>query len=434
MRPNSKSFSVGISAALAAGLVLSACGSDSDEPTGTTPAPSASGAASASSAPSATTGATGTPIKLMTITALSGPQTYPWIPAAAKAAATAVNKAGGISGRQVEIVACDEKFTPQGAGDCARQAIDEKVTAVVGAVSAFGDTYTPILEKAGIPLVAGLPNSPAETTSPISYPITGSALVLTAAAATAKAAGAGSVAYLGPNVPAYSGLLELTKGLLPSVGVTLAGNTTYPPRATDYTQFVATAYGSKADAVVPVLTADSTLPAFVNAVGQGGYSFKDTTTILAGTTFTPSALESSQLKDKLNDVYVVNAGQTPTDTSLPGIRTFQDEVAASGEKVEFNDTALQAWVGVHVIAQVLAKGSGDIALPATLIAAMKSAGPINYPGWTPFDWSKPALPAPLATSFPRYFNATVWVSKIVDNKMVTAVGAPVAFSGPITLK
>jgi hypothetical protein len=39
----------------------------------------------------------------------------------------------------------------------------------------------------------------------------------------------------------------------------------------------------------------------------------------------------------------------------------------------------------------------------------------------------------LSTSFPRYFNATLWASKIVDNKEVAAVSAPFAFTGPVTL-
>jgi branched-chain amino acid transport system substrate-binding protein len=406
-------------------LTLAACGSSSEKGSGT---PTAS-AGAASSSPSA---AGGPAIKLMTLTSLTGPQPRPQVPAAAKAAAKAVNDGGAVGGKPIEIVSCDDKFTPQGAGDCARQAVAQNVTAVVGAVSAFGDAYMPILEKAGIPVVASLPNSAAETTSPLSYPITSSALVLTAAAAVAKAKGAKSIAYLGPNVPAYSGLIQLTKGLLQGVGVQLKGSTTYNPTATDYTQYAATAYGSGANAVFPVLTAAGTLPAFVNAVEGGGYSFDKTFTVLAGSTFTPSALDG-QLKGKLNGVYVINSGQTPTDTSLPGIKTFHDEVAASGEKVEFDDSALEAWVGVHVIADLLGKSTEPIT-SATLVAAMKAAGPINFPGWTPFDWSKPALPAPLSTSFPRYFNATTWVSKIVDNKLVAATDAPFGFAGPVTLK
>ena len=82
---------------------------------------------------------------------------------------------------------------------------------------------------------------------------------------------------------------------------------------------------------------------------------------------------------------------------------------------------------------VSATGRHDVvALDAETLKIVGRAGPIDYPGWTPFDWSKPALPAALAKNFPRYFNATFWVSKIVDNQEVSAVSQPVPFTGPVT--
>jgi ABC-type branched-subunit amino acid transport system substrate-binding protein len=404
-------------------LALSACGSSSKKATNTT---------TSTAAASSNGSATGSPIKLMTITGETGPLAFKEVGLAAEAAAKAINAAGGVANHPIQIIDCDDKFDPNLTAACGRKAVSEKVTAVVGALTGNGDSYMPIIAKAGIPSVADFPNSTSENTSPDSYPISVSALQLTAAAAIIKSAGGGSVAYIGPNLPAYAGLMQLTGSLLPSMGMKLKNSTIFPVSATDYTQYVASAYGSGASGVVPVLAAAGTVPAFVNAVSGGGYSFAKTPTVLAGTTFSPSVL-TGQLKGKLDDVYVINAGQTPTDTSLPGIKTFHQEVEAAGTPLEYKDTSLGAWVGVHVIAQLLAKATGDITAPATLIAAMKAAGPISYPGWTTFDWSKPALPAPLAKVFPRAFNTTFWVSKIVNNSEVSAVSAPVPFTGPIPL-
>jgi ABC-type branched-subunit amino acid transport system substrate-binding protein len=370
----------------------------------------------------------------MTLTAETGPIAFPEIPASAKAAAKAINDAGGVNGHPITIITCDDKLTPAGAAACARKAISEKVTAVVGAISPTGgDSYMPILEKAGIPSVADLAPSNSEATSPLSYPIASSALGLVAGGSVLKAAGATKIQYLGPNLPAFVGLMKLVSSILPTTGAAFNGDTLFPVAATDYSQYVTSAYGSGADGVVPILTTSGTLPAFVNAVAGAGFSFTKNPTVLSGTLLNPDDL-TGQLKDKLNGVYVYNIGQTPTDESLPGIKTYHDELAAAaGEQVPYKDSGLEAWVGVHVIAQILAKTSGDITSPAVLIAAMKAAGPISYPGWSTFDWSKPALPAPLSAALPRYFTTQVWVSKIVDNQEVAAVSDFAPFSGPITL-
>ncbi|MGQ0629559.1 MAG: ABC transporter substrate-binding protein [Sporichthyaceae bacterium] len=407
-------------ALLAPALILAACADDADD----TASPSVP-APTGSSAP-------GSPIKLMTLTSETGPIVFPEVVGAARAAAKAVNDAGGVNGSPIEILNCDTRFDPNGAADCARRAVSEKVTAVVGSVGPDGDTYVPILEAAGIPTVANLVSSQAEATSAISFPFHGTAIQLVTAAAVAKAEGKTSMQYLGPDVPAYVGLLEIVKQLLPTIGMEFKGSTLYPVTATDYTQYVASAYEADADAVNVVLISSQSVPAFVNAVDGGGYSFDDTLTTTFGTTFKPSVLEGPAA-NKLDGVYILNGGQTPTDTSLPAIKTFQDELAANGGGVEFNDTALAGWVGVHVIAEVLKTATGDLTAPATLIAALKAAGPINYPGWTPLDFSKPALPGALAEALPRFANNTVWVSKIVDNKAVSAVTAPQPFTGPVTL-
>lgn len=253
-----------------------------------------------------------------------------------------------------------------------------------------------------------------------------------ATAATLKADGASSVQYLGPNVPAYVGIVELVKNLLPQVGIEFAGSTLYPVEATDYTQYVASAYGSGADSVNVTFINSASVPAFVNAVEGGGYSFADTPTATFGSTVKPSVLQG-QLSGRLDGLYVINAGQTPTDTSLPGIATFHSEVAAAGTPPEYTDAAPAVWTGVHAIARILATAEGDVTQASTVLAAARSAGPVQMPGWTPFDWSKPALPGDLAAAFPRYFNATVWISKIVNNAEVSAVSGPAPFTGPITL-
>lgn len=423
-----KSHKFAVGAALAALMIGStaACGSDDD---GDGPS-----AASPSGPTASVSGSTQAPIKLMAIVGLTGPVVFPEIVTSMKAAAKNVNDSGGVNGRQIEILVCDEKNDVNVAAACARKAIEEKATAVVGGTAATGGIIMPVLEKAGIPDVASQPVSPAQTNSPLSFPITSLALGFTAQAAVLKAAGATSVEFAGPNNPAYLGLVELTKSLLPQVGIKFQGNVNFARDATEFTQTAAQIYNSGADGYAPFVTNTVALPAFVKAVNDAGEKFGEDPTVINGAIFTPSVLDD-ELKGKLEGLYVLHSGQTPTDTALPGIKAYHDQVAAlGGEKIEYTDTGLQSFVGVHVIADLLKKATGDVAAPAVLVDAMRKAGPINYPGWTPFDWSKPALPGPLAKIFPRYFNTTFYVSQVKDNKLVTVVDAPVQFTGPITLK
>src|SRR5204863_2229965 len=96
----------------------------------------------------------GTPIKLMQIATLTGPSNnVPEDAAAGKAAVKAVNAAGGVNGHPLELSVCDDKFDPNGAAECARQAVSQKVAAVVSLNSGFGDKVITILDAAGIPSV-----------------------------------------------------------------------------------------------------------------------------------------------------------------------------------------------------------------------------------------------------------------------------------------
>src|SRR5688500_17904726 len=105
-----------------AAIVAAGCGSDDDD-------------ASADSGPTTTARQlTGEPIKLGMIGVLSGPAFNPGRVEGAKAAAKAINDAGGIDGRPIEIVACDSGLStvkPTGAIDCATDAIKAGVLASV---------------------------------------------------------------------------------------------------------------------------------------------------------------------------------------------------------------------------------------------------------------------------------------------------------------
>ena len=155
----------GMAALALLGFALSACGGGdtADEPAAEEPAAEEP----AAEAP------TGDPIKLMTVTTLNanGP-TYENIAITAELAAEYINDQGGINGRPVEVIVCDEQFDPAIAATCARDAVAEGVVSVVGSFTYFAESIVPVIAESDITWFgACCPISPSELTSPHSFNI-----------------------------------------------------------------------------------------------------------------------------------------------------------------------------------------------------------------------------------------------------------------------
>lgn len=117
----------------------------------------------------------------------------------AKAYERWVNAKGGISGRKLRVVTCNEKNTPSGAADCARKAITEKAVAVVGSYSQHGRAFMAPLEAEGIPFIGGYGVSSEEFQSPLSYPVNGGQPVLIAGAGHQLGRACNQVALVRPD-------------------------------------------------------------------------------------------------------------------------------------------------------------------------------------------------------------------------------------------
>jgi len=80
---------------------------------------------------------------------------------AARFAAAEINAHGGFLGHHVVLIEFDNKSTPEGSADAARQAVKADVLAVVGAAwSANSLAAAKILQPAGIPMISPLSTNP----------------------------------------------------------------------------------------------------------------------------------------------------------------------------------------------------------------------------------------------------------------------------------
>jgi branched-chain amino acid transport system substrate-binding protein len=80
---------------------------------------------------------------------------------------------GGLAGQPIELVICGNKASASGAADCANQMIEEDVAAVVWPFTGFGPQQVPIITGAGIPIIAVSGSSTEELTTPGVFIITG---------------------------------------------------------------------------------------------------------------------------------------------------------------------------------------------------------------------------------------------------------------------
>jgi ABC-type branched-subunit amino acid transport system substrate-binding protein len=150
-------------------LALSACSS------GSSSGDASSSNASSTSAPSSNTGSSGTgasKVKLMVITDVaSAAVALPQVVTGAQAAVNRINAAGGVNGHQLQLLSCNSQANPNNAAGCAREAVADKVSAVVGLESLESGAAIDILQAADIPSVGSTDLSPQDQTSPVSFPI-----------------------------------------------------------------------------------------------------------------------------------------------------------------------------------------------------------------------------------------------------------------------
>ncbi|MDM8556419.1 ABC transporter substrate-binding protein [Desulfococcaceae bacterium HSG7] len=109
------------------------------------------------------------PVKIAAIfakTGKAGLNNIPFIQVAELSVAE-INKQGGLLGKPVQLIFIDNKSTPIGAAIAADEAVQQKVTAVVGANwSSHSMAMAPILKEAGIPMIT--PTSTHPMITPIS--------------------------------------------------------------------------------------------------------------------------------------------------------------------------------------------------------------------------------------------------------------------------
>jgi branched-chain amino acid transport system substrate-binding protein len=136
-----------------------------------------------------------------------------------QAAAKAINDAGGINGAKIAVETCNDASDPNTAASCARQAVQDKVAAVIPYYTSQGGSILPILQAAGIPYIGSEGLAPADLTNPDSFIVTSNGTPSSAIHSTALVkAGCQKQAILAEDIPAGQQLGGVLKAAATAAG------------------------------------------------------------------------------------------------------------------------------------------------------------------------------------------------------------------------
>ena len=407
-------------------LIAASCGSDKKASPETTSAPPATTATT--SAPAATTAATtaetvaaatteappetagpatGEPIPIMTIATLESPNfSVPYVQTAIEVAVADVNLHGGVNGRPLDPHFCNDKFDPNEAAACARQAKDVGAVAVVGGVTPQAPAIFPVLTEEKIPWVGGSGTSGAvELKDPISYPIQGgSPAMLIGVGRTLVTKGGTKFAIVSTdNAASKAGAAAMLQG------IQAAGQDAEvfeaPLDTLDYTAIVATALATNPDAV-GITSPPDAAPKVVTALNQAGYKGLIAT---ANTNLSQAAIDA--LGPIANGVYLGFRMVPTSNTDNPTVAAFLTAIKAKQADIRIDELGLNAWTAVHFLAEVLRQSKATDG--AGVISFLDNIStPIELGSVPPYG----SLQAP--ADFPRAKNFVTIIGQVVDGKIV----------------
>jgi ABC-type branched-subunit amino acid transport system substrate-binding protein len=330
---------------------------------------------------------------------------FPDMEDGAKAAAKAINDAGGIQGRQLEVTACNDGGDPNQAAACGRRAVTEGFDALVGGVSLYYNNLFPVIDKAGIPVIASSPLNSAAATSKMSFPIESSAAQFAAsgiALVEHKDCKKVAVIYSDNSTATVSG--HNVEDGVRSAGGEVTASISVPDSTPDFSPVISTALDSGADCIGSALA-----PAqIVKAVTALRASSKPDAPFSSTVGSVPLAIVEPLGQAAEGIIVTNNAFTVDADVWKPA----RDAMVAANPDVQVENFGVLAWSAVYTFADVAKAVDGDITAKslATTAAQQAAIKAVGYP--TPVDWTKSG---PIADA-PRLFQGAALLYEIKDGK------------------
>jgi ABC-type branched-subunit amino acid transport system substrate-binding protein len=350
----------------------------------------------------------------------------PGVPPAIKAALRAQNKAGGVHGRKLELVYCNNQALANEDLACARQMVSEGVVATVANLIPDGSNANiqSILEQGSVASVDGQAVLPVDANSP-NYFMQFPPVLLTYGAKCQAQASLGNkkmFIYYASSVPVYAKVIEAECN---KVGVKTVGNLPIPlgsSTPTSYAPLVQAYTSSGADFAMTVIPGTVTQALINQAHVQGAKA----NWAVNDNAMTPAIIAA--LGDAAEGVMLDAPVPPLTDTTNEGVKQFKDEMNAyrkatgdsNADVSKSSNNDMIAWIGAHaVIENLKTMPEGDAPTPAAFLKQLSSAKALPVPVWGP--WTP--TPGPTGYSSVSGFKAYIETVKNGKYKLFKTIDA-----------
>lgn len=345
------------------------------------------------------------PIKVMVISQWdTGFLDLKSLPLIVRNGADALNKSGGLKGRRVEVIECNDKNDPNEAQKCARTAVSEKVTAVVGGFSLFGDRIWPVLSAAKIPWIGQLAIAPQDSVNPLAYGLVGGPLLSFAPGHLA-----------GKECDSTALLITQTGnklvGKFTSLGIKSNGHefktrVEVPATATDLASYVAQVKQSGADCLVAVPTQPQWFQLVPAMKAQGLIGKIKVYAMNPGGLTENVVREFPQETEGWRSIgYFPNVNTSPAWAEYKKLQLGAGTLGKLKSKIG-DSSETRSWVGWKVFEKVAQSVDGDVT-SQSLVSALDKSCAVNVGDFSPtFNFCKtntdPALKRVFSTKFSYY--------------------------------
>ncbi|MFH9549274.1 ABC transporter substrate-binding protein [Streptomyces sp. NPDC017435] len=351
----------------------------------------------------------------------------PGMPAFAHAYARWINANGGLNGRKLKVLTCNDHNNNVSAAACARRAVKENAVAVVGSYSQHSDAFFPHLEGAGIPYIGGYGVTNSEFTSPLSYPVNGGQPSLLAGLGKELGATCGPVSLVRPDTIAGDALPPMLDAGLTAGGHDRAEDQRAPEDATEY--------ATQADAALKNAGGDRTEDGkgcVVTALGDRTSTFMDSfrrsredypgvrTGTVLGSVDQTVINAAGAASGPFEGAYVTGWYPVTSDPAWAPMKKVISEQAFSDTRIDPTDTGVQTtWIAYTVFRQAVESLEGGEVTANTVRGALDDGLKVTTGGLTPtLRWHFTDRLASIG--FPRLVNADVTLQTVRKGRLVAA--------------
>ncbi|BBA97915.1 putative lipoprotein [Actinacidiphila reveromycinica] len=338
----------------------------------------------------------------------------------AKAVESYVNDQGGLHGRKLKVLTCNERNDAVAVTDCAKQAADAGAVAVVGSYSEEGSSFVSALEGDDIPYIGGYGITEDEYQSLMSFPVNGGLPALLAGSGLQLARSCRKVALVRPDsITGDQFPIFLDQGLR-EAGKHPVEDILTKDDSTDYTSVATTAVGDdKASTCVSAVLGDHTGTFFDSLRRVGDVRPKVQLSSVIGSVQQSVVDASGGAKSPLEGARIADWYPPASDPKWDEMKSVITRYAFGDDTIDVADPGVQTtWIAYDVFTEVVRAMADGTDIDADSVRrAMDSTTKLSTGGLTPdLGWTDADLLG--VPDHPRMVNADIVYQQVRGGRLV----------------